>query len=335
MRSARTARQRRARTAPPTLLGTDERHRTHGLGAGHGLRRPSDNGATARSSDGATGHPHAGVLDLGAEHRPRPNGNCPMEPAECRATPSDRMNGGHQYRSPAPQSRLSIDVLWLADHGSSNAGDLLASSFTVLSPFIRWYPRASLPPATARPRSSDHPGPARTGRSCGHENMREPDPGDDHDGRAGVGSRLVDVPSVGSRAGWCYSTELLPRRGVVRAAAEATASSSPVVPSPLKIAAIALRRVCASRSISARTAWAFTRTAGSDLILSIQCSSARRISSVALRPVSWAMMSSWARSSSVMRLSLILIWPPLPAAAGDVSSLMRATSSVNCGRRTL
>ena len=78
-----------------------------------------------------------------------------------------------------------------------------------------------------------------------HENRREPDPGDDHDGRAGVGSRLVDGPErIAQRAGWCYSSEPLARRGVVRGGAGTPAPLLPLVlPSPLKIAAIALRRV--------------------------------------------------------------------------------------------
>jgi hypothetical protein len=47
---------------------------------------------------------------------------------------------------------------------------------------------------------------------------------------------------------------------------------------------------------------------------------ARRISSVAVRPVSWATMSSWARRSSVIRTASVLSWPE-PAVVVLVGSL--------------
>src|SRR5689334_16557168 len=77
-----------------------------------------------------------------------------------------------------------------------------------------------------------------------------------------------------------YSLEVLPRRAPDRD------DVSSVVPSPPKMAAIALRLVCASRSISARIASAFFWMSGSALVFSIQCSKATRISSVVVLPVS-------------------------------------------------
>ena len=95
MRGARTARERRARTAPPPPLGTVEPHRAHGrVRVGLALRRPSDSGAPARNADGACGHRHARREHLGAEHRPRPRANRPKCPSESRATLSDRMAAG-------------------------------------------------------------------------------------------------------------------------------------------------------------------------------------------------------------------------------------------------
>ena len=95
MRGARTARERRARTAPPPPLGTAEPRRADGpVRAGLGLRRPSDSGAPARNADAPCGHLHARREHLGAEHRPRPRVNRLQGLSECRATLSDRMAAG-------------------------------------------------------------------------------------------------------------------------------------------------------------------------------------------------------------------------------------------------
>jgi len=81
------------RAADP--LGTGEPHHPHGrVRAGLGPRRPSDSGAPARNAGGACGHLHARPVDLGAEHRPRLREDGPVDPAECRATLSDRMAAG-------------------------------------------------------------------------------------------------------------------------------------------------------------------------------------------------------------------------------------------------
>jgi heme/copper-type cytochrome/quinol oxidase subunit 3 len=73
-----------------------------------------------------------------------------------------------------------------------------------------------------------------------------------------------------------------------------------------KIAEMALRLVLASRSIWSRTNCARCRTDGSDLLLLIHASRAKRFSSVTVRSLSWAMMSSYARTSSRMRTARVL-----------------------------
>ncbi|KEP74543.1 hypothetical protein HR12_08370 [Microbacterium sp. SUBG005] len=76
-----------------------------------------------------------------------------------------------------------------------------------------------------------------------------------------------------------------------------------------KMAAIASRLPAASRSISSRTSFARRWMCGSVRAWSIQASMARRTSSVTVRSLSWAIMSSWVRVDSLSLTARGLIGP--------------------------
>lgn len=84
----------------------------------------------------------------------------------------------------------------------------------------------------------------------------------------------------------------------------ASAVSGLVALSSPKMAAMALRRVCASRSISARTWAALRMISGSVLVFSIQCSKATRVSSVAVRQVALSVQKHCLLSAHYLSLNV-------------------------------